>query len=57
MNRLLSKIGNMLLCILGILFVMMVFAVIVIVGKPGGALSHCPIELFTATVNYTGGLK
>jgi hypothetical protein len=50
MNTLLLKFGDAFLCILGTLFVMMVFAVIVIAGKPGGALSHCPLKLFTVTI-------
>jgi hypothetical protein len=57
MNTGVSKIGDAFLCIMGTIFIMTVFAVIVIAEKPGGALSHCPIKPFTATVSYTGGEK
>lgn len=57
MNNILAKIKDTLLCAVGTVLVLTMFAVIVVVGKPNGSLSHCPLKPFTATVKYIGGSK
>jgi hypothetical protein len=46
MNKWLYKAGDTLFCLMGFVAVALIFAGIIIFGKPAGKLAHCPLDFF-----------